>query len=111
VYTFSETPLEAWQKMRDYFSQPGAKIATNEDGDCLYMTEKGNKCAVGCLVDNKDYNPVWDLEGDILALQSGFLCGWDHASTFTFMHSAQIRHDKSKLASQFVGWLDKNKPA
>ena len=32
----------------------------NASGNCVYRTPDGNKCAVGCLIPNKDYSPKMD---------------------------------------------------
>lgn len=59
------TTQEVYEFQRAYFSRPGAVLAKiihryTEEGDpvtsCLYRTQDGNKCAVGCLIPDSIYD-------------------------------------------------------
>lgn len=56
---------EAFNTIINYFSREGAVLAI-KDGlkSCLYRTESGNKCAVGCLIPDELYRP-WMEAGRI----------------------------------------------
>ena len=36
--------------------------AHEEDGSCAYRAEDGSACAVGCLIPDEDYNPVFECK-------------------------------------------------
>lgn len=58
------TTQEAYERMRVYFSRPGAKRAITDDPAdddhtlCCYRTEDGAACAVGCLIPDELYDPA-----------------------------------------------------
>lgn len=59
------TTQEAYEQIRSYFSRPGAVLAKS-GGYCQYRDERGNKCAVGCLIPDELYD---------LALDGGIILG------------------------------------
>lgn len=103
------TIAEAYHRMRSYFTQEGAVIA-REDGSwgCKYRTYDGNKCAVGCLIDDEHYKLHWDSEEGVAAeeiIEDVF--GFAATSEFTkFCLQAQSAHDHSGTANEFVQRLD-----
>jgi hypothetical protein len=121
------TLQEAYEKMRAYFSQPGARLARLGKGStCEYITKDGRQCAVGCLidqtwlVDNADVNAIGSLacffepeEHDDSELAEEFLeqLGMtrdDKDSRLVgFLHTAQSAHDSdADDAADFVKHLD-----
>lgn len=59
------TTQEAYERMRVYFSRPGAKRAlapghwTDDDEPvCVYRTPDGDACAAGCLIPDELYTPA-----------------------------------------------------
>jgi len=58
------TTQEAYERMRAYFSRPGAKraVTINPDAEddpmCCYRTPEGDACAAGCLIPDEVYDPV-----------------------------------------------------
>lgn len=53
----------AYEQMREYFSHPNAKLAKTKSGTCLYRTDDGRKCALGCLIPDDLYDPAFEGEG------------------------------------------------
>ncbi|NBQ67310.1 MAG: hypothetical protein EBU46_00150 [Nitrosomonadaceae bacterium] len=41
-----------------------ARAATTKQ--CMYKTEEGLKCAVGCLINEADYNPLMEKAGSLI---------------------------------------------
>lgn len=127
------TTQEAYERIREYFSRPGAELGKSDHGSCAYITASGAKCAVGCLIPDEilskwgnSLNESGSLEGlkdgvvdnyghffmafrDIPGLQE-LLNGEDAEGQrkFDFLSEAQKRHDDSftKTAEQFVAKLD-----
>lgn len=57
----SLTLQDLYDQMVAYFSREDAVIAReNFDGTCLYRTEQGNKCAVGCLIPDANYRGYFE---------------------------------------------------
>lgn len=59
--------LEVLDYQIEYFSRPDAQLAKTENGSCAYLDEAtGNKCAIGCLIDDKYYFAfnIADWEGE-----------------------------------------------
>lgn len=103
---------EAYEAIRSYFGRYGAKLAKNGDassGLCRYLTDDGNKCAVGCLIpkalyddaiENSTINPGWLKNNPALAILFKNV-------DLRFLRSAQILHDDvAKDARAFVRALD-----
>jgi hypothetical protein len=70
------TTQEAYEKMRAWFTQPGARLAMKPDptGGCLYHGDQagseypelaGTKCAVGCLIPDALYTPTLEVVGSL----------------------------------------------
>lgn len=54
------TKQEVFNKVVLHLRQQG-RPSLNANHDCMYRGEDGTKCAIGCLIEDKDYNP--DFEG------------------------------------------------
>lgn len=49
----------------EYFSRPGAGLAKDYGGTCMYRDDDtGNKCAIGCLVPDELYEHIEPFEGE-----------------------------------------------
>jgi len=114
---------DTYEAIRKYFSRPNAVLAKIHGGQCEYRTYDGNKCAVGCLFTDKEYNSfVSDYEGssvsglfdDDNAFPKSIaekLLGKTEEETnrkYSFLEQAQITHDSyARDAEDFVERLDK----
>lgn len=100
------TKQEAYEAIREYFSRPGAVLAKSKYGACHYLSDEGNKCAVGCLIPKKYYDE--GFEGEALSGIWEFIERlFPEDSTFTFLDGAQAIHDNnSENAFDFVQRLD-----
>lgn len=104
-----ESMQDAYNKIRTYFSRPDAVIAVSETTDygsrCLYKTEEGNKCAIGCLLSDDEYDERFE---GLNASEVVGMLGWEFMSSFG--HSLDVIqhiHDHSETAKEFVNKLDK----
>lgn len=107
---------EAYNRIKEYFSQPGARIAL-EDPDvqqefrrCVYLAEDGAKCAVGCLMSEEEWIP--DIEG-MPASEVIHKLGWYEGEDYEFVQTmgdflddCQLIHDKSESVESFLISLD-----
>lgn len=101
---------EAYEQMRSYFSKPGVQYGIEEDaGQCMYRTPDGNKCAVGCLIEDENYDTMFDIDvttPDDLQSIYGMLTDVDAQ----FMTDAQKLHDQCAFSEQpmwvFIERLD-----
>ena len=101
---------EAYAGMRAYFTVDGAVIARSEvSGMCRYRTHEGNKCAVGCLIPDDQYERKFD-SNDQPSLPDIVSEVWpEHHGEerlISFLAQAQNRHDNSQTAGEFVRRLD-----
>ncbi len=113
------TVQQAYDRIRAYFSKPGARIAFSDEANtCRYRyTDSGGhirKCAIGCLIPKKDYEPQYDF--NMTTHQVLQALGWvdgpyptsdDDLSVFLVL--AQTRHDEqgaSGSPQQFIADLD-----
>ncbi len=56
------TDQEVYEQTKAWLTRPGGARAYDENqGMCMYRTPDGNKCAVGCLIPDEEYNT--DMEG------------------------------------------------
>jgi len=101
MYTIKETPLEAWTKVRDWFSRPNAAFAVDpHSGDCVYRTSGGNRCALGVLIPDEVYEKEFEGIG-VVALPLKFR----HPETFDLMHHVQSLHDHGSMCSTIEDFL------
>lgn len=55
-----------------YLARPGGTQSISDEGECLYRSKDGNRCAIGCLIPDSDYSPrmegfcAADLSADFL---------------------------------------------
>lgn len=57
------TNQEAFDKMIVHLNNQNWVQSVNKDGECAYRGPAGNKCAVGELIPDDQYDPEWDVEG------------------------------------------------
>lgn len=112
------TKQEAYEKMREFFSRPGAVLAVermthNPDKfKCVYRggaeATSPVRCAIGCLIPDEQYDPWFDEHGDITGKgildldEAGRLpaviedsiqaCGYD--DFLDFLETCQSAHDR-----------------
>lgn len=89
---------QAYRKIRAYFSAPGADFGYDvSSASCVYRTEDGRKCAVGCLIPDTKYDPRFEGEGLLELLHDGlgFLLPNENVERFEeFLLAAQRTHDR-----------------
>lgn len=102
----------AYEAIRSNFAAPGAKLAKDEmdyGGErCQYLTQGGDKCAVGCLLPDDLYRPVFE-GNNVQALldEHPLLLGYFWNVDKTFLSRAQRLHDvHAKDAAKLVELLD-----
>lgn len=125
---------DAYEAIREYFTQPGAVRAVSESGFCRYRVDDFDPtspaCAIGCLIPNELYHPT--VEGGSLgsllnqiesddydnaevrtALSAIFGNGFSidnvkGSALFCFLVAAQNKHDRNlgQPVSEFVAELD-----
>lgn len=105
---------DAYSGIRSFFSQPGAVIAKNRNGRCMYRTPEGGKCAVGCLIPDELYESRFDHSPDRehigMDLHEIVSEVWPGSvgdeQLVSFLEQAQNRHDNSPSAGSFLPLLD-----
>ena len=91
------TTQEAYEAIRDYFSQPGRERAIDpESDDCVYKGPKGQKCAVGCLIPDNLYSP--EFEGNTLGTLLVLLRDWKDSDAQAAEVYALLNDDESKVS-------------
>lgn len=48
---------KAYEKIRAHLIEQGKPAKEDFSGNCVYRSEDGLKCAVGCLIDDNAYDP------------------------------------------------------
>lgn len=96
------TPQEIFDRVVTHLRKQGKKaVIENEFGDisCLYRTPDGLKCAVGCLIEDDEYDPSFEgkpigIVCEINAIISKKLC--KHlclVCSLQFTHDLCVIHD------------------
>ena len=58
-----QTKIDVIDEIIAHFSKPEADYGLNGDyGQCVYRGPNNKRCAIGCLIPDEIYDPVWDLE-------------------------------------------------
>lgn len=125
MHEITETREEAYRKIVQHFSQPGARLGKSVDGiGCAYRQEvQGEvvKCAVGCLIPDEAYDAdtmdkgsyTWDnLDDDHYGYSEGDtdIKNLDHAGVLTvrdhdtlhYLIDMQQAHDASDTVEEFL---------
>jgi len=63
--------------------------ATDEHGACMYRTEDGLRCAIGCLIPDDRYDPRWEGKASRSVVR-----GWDQE----ILSAAGIESQQRELA-------------
>lgn len=113
------TKQEAYERIRVYFTKPGAQLAQSEDASvCSYKTSDGRRCAVGCLMPDKLYNRRFENrnicelaqlpEAAPLFAYLGIAHGTRYVDNdlLVFLSDAQDAHDRASSVSDFIRTLD-----
>jgi len=107
MYTIEETPNQAYIKIKEYFSRPGAVLAKDGAVHCLYRTETGAACAVGCLLPDHVAREA-DIRGSTIeGMYREGTIGAVHHETIDFLDEAQISHDRAKSVEEFLTSLER----
>lgn len=101
------TTQSAYDKIRAYFSKPGATIAYDvEIRACRYRTSDGRKCAVGCLVPDSLYTKSMENMPGWSAIEAAGLEDMFADVSHTFLNNAQSAHDHAMSVEDFLRMLD-----
>ena len=96
----------AYKRMREWFTRPNAKLAQSPGGTCYYRRHmeptSRERCAVGCLIKNKDYDPSWEGSTATYFPMPKYLKTIDSK----FLIEAQTAHDSASTPAGFVKSLD-----
>lgn len=57
------TEQEVFDQVATHLLKQNKRAINDRDG-CGYRGKDGTKCAVGCLISDEEYNPVWDRCGE-----------------------------------------------
>lgn len=57
------TKQTAFNKIWQHATAPGAVPAVNENVDCVYRTSDGNRCFIGALIPDEEYELHRDADG------------------------------------------------
>jgi hypothetical protein len=89
-----ETLQSVFDKVATHLLSQNEK--SEHDGECLYRDEKGNKCAVGCLIPDNLYSPEIEgagvLDGHIAGILSKSIVGYDTVVEDLLFHLQDL-HD------------------
>lgn len=104
------TTQEAYERIREHFSQPDAEFSVTENNICRYRGPNGAKCAFGVLIENDEYRLEMEGAGATSVMRTfnlPNLVGVDE----NFVEQAQETHDKcaqneSLTTADFVDRLD-----
>jgi len=111
MYTITEPPSEAYTKIKEYFSRPGAELGRDDTTfyatpPCRYRTETGAACAVGCLLPDDIAKKADKHSGSIGQLVNwGVLCCGENG-TQDFLDKAQMAHDGAESVAEFLTSLE-----
>lgn len=100
---------EVFTKVKNHLLKQGEKAVVGKDNiNCKYRTKDGLKCAIGCLIPDKNYNPI--IEGDNIyssAVVKSLPFEVSNSSEigFDFLEELQHIHDSNDVDK----WEDKLK--
>lgn len=112
------TTQQAYERIRAYFTQPGAQLARVpaadelDPADCVYRKRKGNrilKCSVGCLIPKNMYDPSMEGLAAVQLFDGRYPGLSEHFSGVNkdFLSMAQSAHDDAKSVEDFIQELDR----
>lgn len=87
---------EAYERMRGWMLRRGATRAFDEErSSCMYVTDDGNKCAVGAVLSPEALQEIADLEGSVKAILDGDGLAATEVQEIgpAFLEKAQSIHD------------------
>lgn len=99
---------EIFDKIMAHLRAQNARAA--DVSGCLYRTDDGLKCAMGCLIPDKLYNHTMEGKGvSSLIVDHPELFKYlgieDHASTYFLLRDMQSLHDDDLYPKK--GWIEK----
>lgn len=111
------TKQEAYEKIRKHFSKPDAVYGYSADaGRCFYRVDQKPyskyRCAVGCLIPDKKYDPRFD-DDDWIVGDIAETLGWvenyiyDEERLVGFLDTVQSIHDNAAGTSPIAAFIQK----
>lgn len=93
---------KAYDKIRTYFSKPGADFGVDRDAGMCWYRIGGRKCAVGVLIPDETYD--WDMEDATVQEILDKVYGYDgyDADFLVFCEKAQTAHDSEAFSTMSV---------
>ena len=99
------TLQEAYDTIVDWFEQPEHDRSVDDKGICVYRGPNGNRCAVGVLLPDEEYDPK--MEGSMIAREVCVVLGWESEALREFLAGAQTAHDFAPNKEIFLVKLHK----
>jgi hypothetical protein len=103
------TLIEVSEKIRDHLIKQKAKSEDSVTGACKYRSENGLMCAVGCLINDEHYSPMFE---GLIAINTNIL-GAVQASGIevndgvtALVRGWQCYHDHSCDGYSYRTWLE-----
>lgn len=111
------TTQDAYDRIREYFHREGAQLAIEgspASQACMYRVGRdphGPGCAVGCLIPDELYDPVFDDVVEGVACNGPVLkvlrrLGYKSKKVLSFLEDAQAAHDAALKLKDFHQELD-----
>ena len=99
-----QTKIDVIDEIIAHFSKPEADYGLNGDyGQCVYRGPNNKRCAIGCLIPDEIYDPVWDLEILVIKelMDDNYLPNlFSKEIDIDFLISLQDLHDGCALAKK-----------
>lgn len=109
------TTQEAYDKMRAWFTKPGAQLAKDERGLCCYrLNGRRNakvRCAAGCLIPDRLYDREFEGHDTDVLYDDPDLASIFGCVDREFLQQAQETHDGAKTVAEFLSQLDEDAAA
>lgn len=102
------------EKMKRYIRRgnDGTRAFSPQQSMCVYLTDDGNKCAVGCFIPKANFEQGMNVAGDVFDLLDTFNVTKFMPLTRKGMKSLQVVHDNVlglvNMRKYLCNWIDKN---
>jgi hypothetical protein len=87
---------EAFDKVAAHLLQQNKRSTMEDDSWCMYRSEEGLMCAVGCLIDDSDYKPEMEKKGIDTLLRAGLMPKSLMSVDSNLLVSLQSMHDEEE---------------
>lgn len=93
------TQQEIFDKILTHLDQQGHPALDDHKFTCVYQSLNGDKCAIGCLLE--DYRPEMDEEswGIVSLMSQGYLLVPDVGTNIDLLRAMQRLHDNAQCQS------------